>query len=259
MSHFVCFYYGNTGSSWLVETLGTSPEVLVPGFEPLERWGFDVPDDQKFAWIRNAYTPPDADDAERWDAWVAGLREAPSAAKVDPVLGFTSVGFKMTFWAVDDREALVDTVAALPVKAILLTRENRIKHALSMYRYREEDKSQFNRKGHRPPSEVSYPKFHFWLRESVRAQEQALEFEQLVRSRFGDDRVTNVTYEQFVTSDGKRETIDRMAGFLELDRSRISDGSFEKATPDDLRSALVNYRGLRRRYRNTEFAKFFEE
>ncbi|HKZ25504.1 MAG TPA: hypothetical protein VJ398_06905 [Acidimicrobiia bacterium] len=34
---FVVVYYGNTGSTWLVETLSTSPEVLVPAFEPLEQ------------------------------------------------------------------------------------------------------------------------------------------------------------------------------------------------------------------------------
>lgn len=37
METFLLVYYGNTGSSWLIQALGSAPAVFVPGFEPLEK------------------------------------------------------------------------------------------------------------------------------------------------------------------------------------------------------------------------------
>lgn len=261
MSHFVCLYYSNTGSSWLVDALNTSTEVFVPGFEPLERWGWEGPDEDKAGWIRNAFSIPPVDERHgaAWQAWIDGIRVAASAANARPGTHHSSVGFKMTWWAFDDRDVLISTLASLPVKTIVLTRENRLKHALSLYRYRDEQKSQFEKGGVKPPTELDMARFGFWLRESQRHHDMALEYELQLRAYAGDDRVFALTYEEFVSPEGKQDVTERLARYLELDPALISGGKFDKATPDSLREAVVNYRRLHKRYRGTPYEVYLDE
>ncbi len=261
MSHFVCLYYSNTGSSWLVDTLNTSSEVFVPGFEPLERWGWEGPDEDKADWIRNALSIPPLDQRHGpgWQTWIDNIRVAASAAKATPGTHYSSVGFKMTWWAFDDQVILISTLAELGVKTIVLTRENRLKHALSLYRYRDENKSQFETGGVKPPTKLDLKRYHFWLRESQRHHDMALSFEQRLRAKTGDDRVFAVGYEEFVTPEGKEDVVQRLASYLDLDPDLISRGKFEKATPDSLGAAVVNYRALRKRYKDTPYRVYFDD
>jgi hypothetical protein len=242
----------------LVETLSTSPEVFTTGFEPLEKWAWDAPSDEKLAWMKAALQPPgDTVSEEALADWSATLGASPQFHGTLNKTGFRMTGWKMTWGSVGDPDGVLKVLAETGSKAILLVRENRVKHALSLYRYHEEGKSQFEKKGTRPPSEVSIVSMAKWLRESQRLHDQAVGFGRQCETALGKENVAHVSYEEFVTPEGKRRTMDRMADFLGLDPDRFVQSNFEKATSDDLRDALVNFKQLRRKFFFTPYRKFF--
>lgn len=258
MAGFVCIYYGNTGSSWLLETLSTSSQVFVPGFEPLERWAWKTDDEVKVEWMRSALTPPaDTTSETQLAEWAARLSASPQFHGTHDRTGFTHVGWKMTWGAVDDQTAILDVLAETRSKAIVLGRENRVKHALSLYRYHDEGKSQFDKAGERPPSTVPKEAMDRWLRESQRLHDENAAFARKTENKIGTENLFELSYEQFVDEAGKESTIRRVATFLGLDDSLIKRSGFQKATPDDLRSALTNYEELRRAYRFSKYRRFF--
>ena len=258
---FVVVYYGNTGSSWLMETLSTTKEVLVPGFEPLEAWAWKVSDAEKLAWVRAALQPPTQRWGEPFDRWVAELAASP---QFQEIVGwkrdnFKVLGFKMSTSAVADSTALIEVVAEAGARLVALRRDDRLRHALSLYRYHEERRSQFAGSEPGGPSRVRLRRFQRWVDESIRLDEGLKTFQRLAVEQLGTERVLPVGYEEFVTSHGKQATIDRLAQFLALDRGLIKEAaSFVKATPDDLSEAVANYQALRRRYRSTPLARSFD-
>ena len=256
---FVVVYYGNTGSSWLVETLSTSPEVLVPAFEPLEEWAWTAPDSDKIAWIRSAFSPPVERTPEAIDRWFDELSASPQFQGVKGRDHFRLVGFKMSEGVVEDQDTLVELFSELGTRVITLERSNRIKHALSLYRYHEEKKSQFDREGVRPPSKVDLALFDRWVEESTRMHERLVDFRRKLSDRLDAGGSLELAYEAFVTSAGKQATIERLGEFLQFDTGAVMQSRFEKATADDLRQAVVNYRALRRRYRSTDLARWLDE
>lgn len=255
MSGFVCIYYGNTGSSWLLDALGDSPQVWVPGFEPVEAWAWKAPADERLAWVRTALTPPAAREGPEFEAWVEALAASPQVKGDCDKPGFELVGFKLNDLAVFSTEPLVGILAETDARVIVLVRENRIKHALSLYRYHEEGKSQFDGRRERPRSRVKLGVFDRWLRESTRLHSEAERVRAVCLERLGSERVTTVAYEEFVDDDGKRRVLDRLCAFLGIDR--VGQGRFGKATPDDLRAAVINHRMLRLRYALTPYRRFF--
>jgi hypothetical protein len=255
---FVVVYYGNTGSSWLIETLGHVPGVLLPAFEPLEAHAWNASDRDKVSWVRDAFSLPPEHDGPAFDKWLEDLGASPQFKGLIRS-EFSTIAFKMTPSALRSTDELVDVFEEFGTRLVFLRRENRIKHALSLYRYHEEHKSQFDRSGIRPPSEVDVRVFDRWLRESVRLDDRHSAFEDECRDRLGSDVVIGVAYEEFVTGEGKRATVRRLIEFLGLPAGDYTGGSFEKATPDDLRSAVVNYDRLRRRYRRGPMARYFED
>lgn len=260
MAGFVCIYYGNTGSSWLLDALAASPQVLVPGFEPVEGWAWDAPHDERVEWVRTALDAPPERQGARYDTWVEALRASPQVDVVPNKPGFERVGFKMNDLAVFATEATVDALADSGAKAIVLTRENRIKHALSLYRYHEEGKSQFGEnKGERPPSKVGVRAFDRWVKESQRLHGEALRVRAALVDRLGPEKVTDLAYEEFSSEEGKQGTIDRLAAFLGIEPIELTEGRFKKATSDDLRSAIVNYDTLRLRYALSPLRSYFRD
>lgn len=258
MAGFVCFYYGNTGSSWLLGTLSTSPDMCMPGFEPVERWAWDVADAEKAAWMRTALTPP-GPTQEAFDAWCEILSVSPQfKVRKTVVPGFTVTGWKMTWGALDDPDVILDVLADTDAKAIILSRENRVKHALSLYRYHDEGKSQFEMDGVRPPSTVPKESMDKWLKESQRLHDESAAFARTVRARLGDEKVIDVAYEEFVDEAGKEATIQRVGPFVGLDPAGMERSYFEKATADDLESAIVNFDELKRAYRFSRYRTFFK-
>ncbi|MFZ0493512.1 MAG: hypothetical protein WAM81_10010 [Acidimicrobiia bacterium] len=258
MASFIVFYYGNTGSSWLVETLGSAPGVIIPAFEPVEEWAWKASDEDKLEWIRNALSPPLGRGGEAFESWVAGLARSPQFNGL-PDKEFESVGFKMNGQTLDDLEGLIRTASEVGAKAIFLERDNRLKHALSLYRYHEEFKSQFDHSGVRPSTKVDFKKFERWLIDSHRLHSNQRAFRALAASMLGWDRMIDVTYEDFITSEGKAAVIDRLAGFLGLDRSAIGESGFAKATPDGLQQAVVNYGQFRKRFIGTPLEVYLDD
>ena len=172
---------------------------------------------------------------------------------------FSSVGLKMTCGAIPDTAALLDLLRERATKLVILQRRNRIKHALSLYRYHEEQKSQFERAGVRPPTRLKRRRFGYWVQDSIRLHEDSEAFKDQAETALGAPAVVGVQYEDFVDAEGKVEVIDRLSGFLEIEASALDTGGFEKATPDDLRSAVVNYAQLHSWYRGTPLVVHFDE
>ena len=263
MAGFVCIYYGNTGSSWLIQALGASPQVLVPGFEPVESWAWDAPSSERVEWLRTALIPPIERDGPIYDTWVEALQASPQVEDVSQKAGWEQVGLKMNDLAAFETEAVADVLYTAKAKAIILTRKNRIKHALSLYRYHEEGKSQFGRNGTqeglRPSSRVKMRAFDRWVKESQRLHNEVLRVRQTLAERLGPDQMTDLSYEEFISDEGKRHTLSRLADFLGIEPIELVEGRFTKATSDNLRSAVVNYDLLRLRYSLTPLSHFFED
>ncbi|HUP17824.1 MAG TPA: sulfotransferase [Acidimicrobiia bacterium] len=251
MASFVCFYYGATGSTWLLETLNSSPQVWVPGFEPVEPWAWGADDKTKVEWIRTALNPP-VGDTQGLDAWWELLRSSPQVTG-SYLPSLTSVGFKVSTTALDQTDDLLDVFADLRTPLIFLMRRNRIKHALSLYRYEEEKKSQFLLDGMQPPTRLKFRRFDEWLDRSVWLDQQMSGFRTVCTERLGPDQITTVAYEDLVSEQGKEETISHLCSFLGIDRAGLQPSSVAKATPDDLQDAVINFRRLVRRYRSTPF------
>ena len=237
MAGFVCIYYGNTGSSWLLHALGSSRSVWVPGFEPIEGWAWKVDPAERIAWLETMLTLPRE---EGFDEWVAKVGESPQVKDLPPRLHFTHTGIKMNDLAATRTDAVLDVLDRTGAKVIHLTRANRLKHALSMYRYHDEKKSQFHGKDSYEATTVDFTRFKDWIKESERLHGQGVEIGEKAVARLGPDRVFPLTYEEFLTSEGKEEVLARLAAFLDID-PHFGDGNYSKATPDTLRSAIANY------------------
>jgi LPS sulfotransferase NodH len=168
-------------------------------------------------------------------------------------------GFKMHSHSIDDHTALLKTLLDLNAQVILLQRSNRVKHALSLYRYHEEGKSQFDKSGVRPPSDIDLDVFQRWVKESVALHRQSETFWDEAVAMLGPDALTRVQYEEFIDEAGKVETMERLAGFLDIEGLSYTASAFKKATPDILEAAVVNYDALVDRYRGTEFEQYLSD
>jgi hypothetical protein len=241
---FICLFYGGTGSSWLLNTLGTSPEVVIPAYEPLEWMHWDADDATKQAWVDVALDVPDYADERAVASWKAELRASPQFVDFDPK-PFRVSGFKMTPEAVSDVDSLLSTVDARDGKLLAIGRRDRVKHALSLYRAHEEDKHQFHGQGLLPPTRVKRRLFSKWLRYSRRVHNALTAFTEVGR-RLGPGQQLTIDYEDFVTDGGKTVTIDRVARFLGVDPGSMRWSTYRKATPDDLATAVENYAELER-------------
>ena len=253
MAGFVCIYYGNTGSSWLVDALDGSPAVWVPGFEPIEHWAWQAPAGERLAWLETLLSPPADRDGGEFREWLEALHRSPQASQ-DPVdRNFKLTGLKMADLAVVDPDALIDVLKRTDSKVIHLVRNNRLKHALSMYRYHDEAKSQFHGKDDYTATKVNSTLFKKWLKESERLHTQGVGLGDLLDERLGTHRVTHLAYEDFTDAPGKQATLAHLAEFLDIP-AEFGDGSFIKATPDSLKTAIANYRTFYPRYRFTKYA-----
>ena len=255
MKSFVLVYYGNSGSSWLIEALGGGSDVLIPAFEPVESWAWEASDDEKAEWIRVAFSPPPTLQGDDLKGWLADLRRTPQFVELNKT-EFSHVGFKMTASAFKNRRKFLDVVAETDTKLVFLRRENRVKHALSLYRYHEEKKSQFDHAGVRPPTQVNLRTFRKWLKVSSTLDRELVGLAEKVVKRLGESAVAAVSYEEFIDDTGKQQVLERLIDFLAIQRA--ANSVFKKATPDDLRQAVVNYDELKDRYRNTKYAGYFD-
>lgn len=254
---FVCLYYGNTGSSWLLSALDGSPSIHVPGFEPIEDWAWDVTAEERFRWLETVLSAPEDRTGDEYARWCAVVRESPQVTEDPAPHDFALTGLKMNDLAVIDPDALIDIIDRTGSKVIHLVRANRLKHGLSMHRYHDEDKSQFHGEDGYPSTRIRFGRFNDWIRESERLHNLGVRLGEQCESRLGTDRVFHLSYEEFTDEAGKRQTLARLAGFLGIPDD-FGDGEYAKATPDSLRAAIANYPAFRARYRLTRHAKHLD-
>jgi hypothetical protein len=227
------------------------------GFESVERWAWDVPADERLAWLEKAMTPPEDRSGSALEDWFEGLRASPQVKQEPMNPNFTYTCLKMSDLPVTDTDAVIDVIDRTGAKAIHLVRENRLKHALSLYRYHEEEKSQFHGEENYAPTRVNFVKFDKWLRESARLHDQAMDVREECINRLGSDRVFPLAYEEFQDDAGKIGVLDRLASFLDIP-AEFDEGRFSKATPDSLRDAVSNFRTFWLRYRMTPHARYLD-
>lgn len=242
---FVCVYYGGTGSSWLLNTLETSPELVIPAYEPLEWMHWEADDATKLAWVDTALDVPDAGDAEAVANWKQELRASPMFVEFDPK-PFRVAGFKLSPEAISDRSGLFDVVERRAAKVLAVGRRDRVRHALSLYRAHEEDKHQFHQQGLMAPTKLKKRRFLKWLNYSELVAGHMKSFVEAAESSLRPESVIAVDYEDFVTEEGKTATVNAVASFFEVDPSSMRWSAYQKATPDDLDEAVENYAALQR-------------
>jgi hypothetical protein len=261
---FIVVFYNHTGSSWLIETIGSSPSVFIPAFEPLERWAWKTAPENKIAWLRSAFGGPTGSDELALDQWLKELAQAPQfeegrekrtryLKKHRP--NFRSVGFKMSSAALHNPPEVLESLPGLGTKLILLQRANRVKHALSLYRSNVEKKSQFEYKGERPPSQVDMEQFDFWLYKARIMHETSEKLRANAEVVFARDSLMTLNYEDFVTNREKGRTIKRLTAFLEIDQPQLGASKFQKATPDKIKDAVVNYYELAHHLKRSKYSR----
>ncbi|MGI9666703.1 MAG: sulfotransferase [Acidimicrobiia bacterium] len=273
MNSFVCLYYPGSGSSWLLVMLGSVPSVWVPGYEPIESWHWEAEQSEKRVWLQSLIQGSPGGAGENDEAWLSRLRASPQAT--EPVrTGFTTVGIKMTPDAIIDHDWLVDVLDDADTDLVFLVRNNRLKHALSLYRSYEEQKNQFQFEGIMPATEIDLPVFDTWLETARGWHERSMTLRDRCMEQLGGDRVLTVAYEDFADDAGKPGVIRASCDFLGLDPSRPieaaelaasggepfgPDGYYRKATSDRVSDAVSNYADLRDHYHGSDIEADFLE
>ena len=257
MAGFVCIYYGNTGSSWLLSALASARDVYMPGFEPVERWAWDVDSDQRLDWLEIALSPPVDRVGAEYRSWLDALRASPQVKHEPMNPNFTLTCLKVSDLAVTDTQKTIDVIDRTGAKVIHLVRNNRLKHALSLYRYHDEQKSQFGGQDKYAPTKVDSIKFEKWVRESTRLHTQAMSVREICLEQLGSDRVFPLAYEEFLVDEDKREVLARIAEFFGI-TGDFDEGKFSKATPDSLRDAISNYSAFWLRQRFSKYRHFLD-
>lgn len=257
MAGVVCIYYGNTGSSWLLAALDGSPAIYVPGFEPIEGWAWDAPAAERLDWLETMLSPPEDRSGPALEAWMESLRRSPQVKDRPTHTDFRFTALKMNDLAATDTDAVIDIVDRTGSKVIHLVRANRMKHALSLYRYHDEQKSQFHGKDKYEATKVDFGRFDDWLRESQRLHDQGMAILEKCEKQLGADRVFPLSYEEFTDDPGKSKTLERLAEFIGIPPD-LGDGRYSKATPDSLQAAISNYRTFTLRYRFTHWSQYLD-
>lgn len=254
--NFLGIYYGGTGSSWLLNTLASSPRIMIAGYEPLEWMHWKVDEATRLAWVRIAWNPPERPDRVAMAAWYEELATNPQYVDTDKP-NLEGVGFKMSAPAIENHRELLRIADESESIVLAMVRRNRVKHALSLYRAHEEDKHQFHDQGLMEPSTIAPRTFRKWLRQSSADHEAAMTFVAKARSALGADRVVEIAYEDFVDDAGKASTVASLADVFGLDAATLSYSKYRKSTPDSLSDAITNYEQLARQFRSSKYRDDF--
>lgn len=242
---FVCLYYGGTGSSWLLNTLETSPDVLIPAYEPLEWMHWQAAEADKLKWVDAALDVPDSADVAAVANWKERLGLSPQFVEFDPK-PFRVAGFKMSPEAISIVAELFEVIAARGGKLLAIRRDDRIRHAVSLYRAHEEGKHQFRGEGLLPPTKLKKRPFLKWLDYSDRVDADMAAIVAGASQRLGPADVLSVDYEDFLSDEGKEAVVARVAAFLNVDQESMRWSNYRKATPDALDQAVANFEALQR-------------
>lgn len=191
------------------------------------------------------------------DDWVAALSRSPQFQGLSAG-EFSVVGLKMTPEAISGHDALLDLFSRHGTTLVFLTRVNRVKHALSLYRMHEEQRDQFNLERAAAPTRLRMRTFDRWLAYAEAWHELLGAFRRRAAQRLDPEALVDVTYESFAGDEGKGRVVAELCTVLGLDPSTVTHSRYRKATPDRIGDAVVNYRRLCRRLRGTRYEAFLD-
>lgn len=224
MTAFVVLFEGRTGSTHLQRLLASHPDVRMQGEILI------APQD-----------PFDQDEVAR------------RAFKPDGK--YRAVGFKTKVRDLLDPTAFADTLYEFDVRVIHMERRNLVKLALSSINGARLNEA--HGRFYQTPKDEPLEPIHVEPERLVRAIRQREGFQAAIRP-YVDGlklRKLHVDYEDLLADQGK--VTDQVLGFLDLDVFPLTS-AVQKTTPDNLRSAVLNYDELRAHFAGTEYEAMFD-
>lgn len=288
---FVVVFESSSGSSWLLQLLGSHPAICAIGFEPIDNISMSSASDHalRIRWLDRLWTPR-IEGGEEWASWMSELQ----AASVFGQLPIIQQSLQRCDWrrsrafglkarlsrlltAPRAIERLAQLVRRRGVRIIRLSRRNRIKQALAEYNRLHAGLGQFVRSGvaagtHRPGNatasshamgvQVDLERFGV----ALRAVERSRRLTSHVLSELGLEKGLSLEYELLLSETdaalGKVADLLRLSPEPMLVQQRQqqagSGGALRKATSDRLCLAVANYRQLCQAYVRTDYAQFFD-
>jgi LPS sulfotransferase NodH len=224
---FVILFIGRSGSTYLVDALGSHPEVCAQWEGLLGKKG------------------PEAQLQRAREFFTQSSQE-----------GYPAVGFKTKLSQVKDREGFARLLEEMGARIILLQRRNIVKHVVSWVNSeRIHDATGrwnlWNEENRLPPATIDVAKFDRRL-DQVEKGKRALES----YAKNTDLPTLWLYYEDLLVD--KQETLERIFSFLGVRFEPVRGGSI-KNTSDDLREALSNFHELRSHYVGTPYEQMFDE
>ncbi len=226
---FVVLFPGRTGSTFVMSALRGHPEVHATGelIGPLRTAGDAAQFDAMHAWLRPPMLSP-----------------------------YRATGFKTKLVDVVDRQGFAHILDDLDMRVVVLARDNHVKHVVSRAnakRLRDLTDRWNRRPGDEelPPVTIPYEEFDPMLQ---RVEEHQFDIDEWAAALSRPQM--RLTYESLLAQ--PQATYDRLCDFIGVSR-RPMEGRTEKATRDDLRTALENFDDLRTRYAGTPYEAMFDE
>jgi hypothetical protein len=223
---FVVLFVGRTGSTYLVGTLASHPDIAM-----------------KWEWLGGKDGDTELRDVRRF------FTRSPHAQH-------PAVGFKTKLGDVTDREGFAKLLRELGARIIALQRRNSVKHVLSRVNSeRIYDATGYwnlwNEEHRLPPATIDVVEFS---RRLELLEEQKRRLETYVESL--ELPTLWLDYEDLLVD--QRATFERAFSFLEVPFQPVQGKSI-KNTSDDLREAVSNFDELRSRYVGTSYEQMFDE
>jgi LPS sulfotransferase NodH len=228
---FVLIFQGRCGSTYLMEALGSHPDVYcrMEYFAMLKQRRKTAED--QLTWLKRFYTLP-----------------PPEPRQV--------LGFKTKLADVLDRNGFAGVLKDHSAHIIHLQRRNRVKTTISFFnsvRLADStgDWNLYDGSRRLTPLTIEPTKFDAWLKGVEKAAQDEMRFVEALELP-----TLSLCYEEMLEDEQK--TLERIFSFLGLE-SRIIKGRAIKATSDNLRDAVENFDALKSRYEGTRYESMFEE
>lgn len=224
-THFVLLFEGRTGSSFLIDSLQSHPEIEATG-ESLVR----LTAEEQVQWITSFFQ-----------------QETPDHIK--------ALGFKTKLRNIEDQENFKQLLQKFDVKVIHMQRNNLVKLAISRINARRlfDQKKQWNlAKGQEklPPFELSLDDF-----------KEALEFKTTLNSNLTkfiktlEAPLLSITYEELIASN--EIIFKKVQEFIGVTFHPLTS-NVAKNTDDNIRNVITNYDEIKAHYKGTAFESEFE-
>ena len=228
---FVLIFQGRCGSTYLMEALGSHPDVCcwMEYFATLKQRRKTA--EEQLAWLKRFYTLP--------------LPEPCQA-----------IGFKTKLADVLDRNGFAHVLKDHSAHIIHLQRRNLVKMTVSFFNsVRLADSTGnwnlYDRSRRLSPITIEPKEFDAWLRDVEKVAQDEMRFVQTLELP-----TLSLCYEELLVNEQK--VFERIFSFLGLE-SRVIKGRAIKATSDNLRDAVENFDALKSRYVGSRYKSMFEE